>query len=84
MAMESLRREITSSNIPDNIPERAQRLAWLGPPPLFKGEDAAAYDELSAQIAAAMEPADIFEELWVREIVDCDWGCSAYGACRRV
>jgi hypothetical protein len=69
MAMESLRREITSSNIPDNIPERAQRLAWLGPPPLFKGEDAAAYDELSAQIAGAMEPADIFEELWVRDIV---------------
>jgi hypothetical protein len=34
---------------------------------------AAAYDELSAQIAGAMEPADIFEELWVRDLVDCDW-----------
>ena len=74
MAMESLRREITSSNIPDNIPERAQRLAWLGPPPLFKGEDAAAYDELWARIAGAINPADIFEELWVRDIVNCDWG----------
>jgi len=48
MAMESLRREITSSN----NPERARRLAWLGPPPLFEGEDAAAYDELWARIAA--------------------------------
>src|SRR5262249_49119151 len=69
MAMESLRKETTSSN----NPERARRLAWLGPPPLFEGEDAAAYDELSARIAGAMEPADIFEEIWVRDIVDCDW-----------
>jgi hypothetical protein len=70
MATESIRREITSSN----IPERARRLAWLGPPPLFEGEDAAAYDELSAGIAGAMNPADIFEELWVRDIIDGDWG----------
>ena len=69
MAMESLRREITSSN----NPERARRLAWLGPPPLFEGEDAAAYDELWARIAGAINPADIFEELWVRDIVDGDW-----------
>jgi len=69
MAMESLRREITSSN----NPERARRLAWLGPPPLFEGEDAAAYDELSARIADAMNPADIFEELWARDIIDGDW-----------
>ena len=69
MAMESLRREITSSN----NPERARRLAWLGPPPLFEGEDAAAYDELWARIAGGINPADIFEELWVRDIVDGDW-----------
>jgi hypothetical protein len=69
MAMESLRKEITSSN----NPERARRLAWLGPPPLFEGEDAAAYDELSARIAGAMEPADIFEEIWVGDIVYCAW-----------
>src|SRR5215475_4326697 len=69
MALESLRKEITSSN---NL-ERTRRLARLGPPPLFEGEDAAAYDELSARIAGAMEPADIFEEIWVGDIVDCDW-----------
>ena len=72
MAMESLRREITSSN----NPERARRLAWLGPPPLFEGEDAAAYDELWARIAGAINPADIFEELWVRDIVNGDWQVS--------
>src|SRR2546423_7014250 len=70
MATESIRREITSSD----IPERARRLAWLGPPPLFEEEDAAAYDELSARIAGAMNPADIFEELWVRDIIGSDWG----------
>src|SRR5215472_1186031 len=63
----------TTENPSTSLPERAQRLAWLGPPPLFKGEDAAAYDELSARIAGAMEPADIFEEIWVGDIVDCDW-----------
>ena len=72
MAMESLRREITSSN----NPERARRLAWLGPPPLFEGEDAAAYDELSARIAGAVKPADIFEEIWARDIADLDWEVS--------
>jgi hypothetical protein len=64
--------EITSSN----IPERARRLAWLGPPPLFEGEDAAAYDELSARIAEAMKPEDIFVELWARDIANLDWGVS--------
>src|SRR5215472_12512359 len=63
----------TTENPSTSLPERAQRLAWLGPPPLFKGEDAAAYDELSARIAGAMEPADIFEEIWVGDIVDGDW-----------
>jgi len=72
MAMESLRREITSSN----NPERARRLAWLGPPPLFEGEDAAAYDELWARIAGAMKPEDIFVELWARDIADLDWEVS--------
>jgi hypothetical protein len=62
--------EITSSG----IPERTRRLAWLGPPPLFEGEDRAAYDGLLARISGAMNPADIFEEVWVRDIVDLSWG----------
>ena len=72
MAMESLRREIISSD----IPERARRLAWLGPPPLFEGGDAAAYDERLARIAEAMKPEDIFVELWARDIADLDWEVS--------
>jgi len=61
--------EVTSPN----VPERARRFAWLGPPPLFEGEDTAAYDELLARISGAMKPADIFEEVWVRDIVDLGW-----------
>ena len=54
---------------------RAQvpRLLPFGPPPLLDGEDGAAYDELLAQISAAVKPADILEEIWVRDTVDLTW-----------
>jgi hypothetical protein len=75
MSTESISKtEITSSN----IPERARRLAWLGPPLLFKGENAAAYDELSARVADAVKPEDIFVELWVRDFVDNEWDVLRY------
>src|SRR5262245_32663466 len=53
--------------------ERAGRLAWLGPPPLLEGEDAAAYDDLLRRISGAVKPSDIFEEIWVQDIVDLVW-----------
>jgi hypothetical protein len=52
---------------------RAGRLALFGPAPLFEGEDTAAYDELLVRISGAVKPADIFEEIWVRDIVDLVW-----------
>jgi hypothetical protein len=64
-----IKTEIASSN----LPEPAGRLAWLGPPPLFEGEDTAAYDELLARISGAVKPTDIFEEIWVGDIVDLVW-----------
>jgi hypothetical protein len=64
-----IKTEIASSN----LPEPAGRLAWLGPPPLFEGEDTAAYDELLARISGAVKPTDIFEEIWVADIVDLVW-----------
>jgi hypothetical protein len=45
----------------------------FGPAPLTEGEDAAAYDELLLRISAAVRPHDIFEEIWVRDIVDLVW-----------
>src|SRR5499433_4596749 len=58
---------------PTSPPERAGRLALSGPPPLLEGEDTAAYDELLVQISGAVKPADILEEIWVRDIVDLVW-----------
>ena len=56
-----------------SLPERPERLAWLGPPPLFEGEDTAAYDELLSRISGAVKPTDILEEIWVRDVVDLVW-----------
>src|ERR1700682_5951683 len=45
----------------------------FGPAPLIEGEDAGAYDELLLRISAAVRPHDIFEVIWVRDIVDLVW-----------
>jgi len=58
---------------PTSPPERAGRLALFGPPPLLEGEDTAAYDELLVRISGAVKPADILEEIWVRDVVDLVW-----------
>src|SRR2546421_676247 len=51
----------------------ARRSVPFGPPPLIEGEDAAAYDELLTCVSAAVNPADILEDIWVRDIVDFVW-----------
>ena len=58
------------STTPTSPPERAGRLALFGPPPLLEGEDTAAYDEFLVRISGAVKPTDIFEEIWIREIVE--------------
>jgi hypothetical protein len=45
----------------------------IGPPALLEGEDGAAYDELTVRFRSAIEPADVIEEIWVRDIVDLVW-----------
>src|SRR5882724_9345772 len=62
-----------SSTTPASLPERAGRLALFGRPPLLEGEDTAAYDELLVRISGAVKPTDIFEEIWIRDIVDLVW-----------
>jgi hypothetical protein len=56
-----------------SLSQGAGRLALFGPPPLLEGEDTAAYDDLLVRISGAVKPADIFEEIWVRDIVDLVW-----------
>jgi len=58
---------------PANLPATLARSAAFGPPPLVGGEDAAAYEALRARVAVAVAPADVLEEMWVRDVVDLDW-----------
>jgi len=68
----------TTENTSTSLPGRARRLAWLGPPPLFKGEDAAVYHELSDRIVDALKPEDKLEDIWLRDFVDCEWDVLRY------
>ena len=45
----------------------------LGPPVLLVGENRDTYDSLLARVTAAVDPCDIIEEFWVRDVVDLVW-----------
>lgn len=45
----------------------------LGPPALLKDEDPDVFEELSARISAMLKPADILEQIWVRDFVYFVW-----------
>lgn len=45
----------------------------LGPPALLHGEDRGAYDALHAKITGYVEPKDIIETMFVRDIIDLQW-----------
>ena len=55
--------------------KKTQRLRrdFFGPPPLLKGEDAAAFYQFLAKVTAAVKPADFLEEIFVRDFVELDW-----------
>jgi hypothetical protein len=55
------------------LPALPESQVLFGPRPLIAGEDAAAYDDLFARVTKAVAPADILEELWVRDVVDLFW-----------
>ena len=60
------------SNDPQSTTEPA-RFTCFGPAPLLEGEDSAGYDELLAHVSGAIKPADIIEEIWIRDIVALTW-----------
>jgi hypothetical protein len=49
------------------------KLSLFGPPPLVAGEDSVGYDQLLERVSGAVRPGDIFEEIWVRDLVDNTW-----------
>jgi hypothetical protein len=55
------------------LPDRGEPIQLFGPPPLFEGEDTKAYDELLTRISTVVKPADILEDIWVRDLVDLTW-----------
>lgn len=55
------------------LPPGKSLASGFGSPPLLKGEDVAAYQELADKISEAINPVDAIEELWARDIVDLFW-----------
>ena len=51
-------------------PDYGEHSALFGPPPLFDGEDTKIYDQLLTQVSTTVMPTDIFEDIWVRDVVD--------------
>jgi len=52
---------------------RAGVSAPFGSPPLIDGENSAEYDELLTRVSATVNPADILEDILVRDVVDLTW-----------
>lgn len=48
-------------------------LQFAGPIRLISGENSASYDELLARVTSTIKPADMIEEMWVRDLVDLLW-----------
>src|SRR5215813_9537981 len=58
----------------DHLPTTSSSgLLALAPLSLINGEDAAAYDDLAIRIRAVLQPRDVFEELWARDVADLAW-----------
>jgi hypothetical protein len=51
----------------------AGHLEIFGPPPLLDGESQEVYETLLARVTGTVNPKDIIEEIWVRDIVDLVW-----------
>jgi hypothetical protein len=50
----------------------------FGPAPILDGEDSKAYDALLARVSGDVTASDIFEEIWVRDVVDLTWEILRY------
>ena len=45
----------------------------FGSPALWEGEDPKAFDDLASRIRDLVKPEDIFEDLWVQDLIDDSW-----------
>jgi len=70
---------VTTSTVTTSIPNTlaaSSDSGVLGPAILVAGESSEAYDSLFARIRAVVEPADMLEEIWVRDVTDLAWEVS--------
>src|SRR3569833_2158938 len=58
---------------PPRIANKATPMNVFGPAPLIEGEDEDAYNDILQRISEAIQPKDVFEEIWVREMTDLSW-----------
>ena len=61
------------STIPATTSSNLNDPTYFGSPPLMEGEDFSDYERFLNQVIATVKPQDIFERMWVRDIVDCEW-----------
>jgi hypothetical protein len=59
-------------------PDQQQYFDLLGPPAIVEGEDEARYGRLLAGIVQTVQPVDVLEWIWVRDIVDQQWELLRY------
>ena len=45
----------------------------LGPPPVLPNESLVDYEGLKARLRAKIDPQDVLEEIWLRDILDLQW-----------
>ena len=57
---------------------KAESLAFLSSATLLTGENASEYDQLVRAVAEKVKPTDIFEEIWVGDIVYLVWQTLRY------
>ena len=62
---------VTNSAIPSLVPPEVQAL--LGDPPVLTGEDDGLYHTLMEQFAKLVEPQDMIEWWWVKDMTDHSW-----------
>jgi hypothetical protein len=70
------RNEVIKGHAIQVIPEEIRLL--LGGPPLIGGEDGALYSQLLSRVAVFVDPQNIIEWLYVRDILDHDWEIRRY------
>lgn len=68
--------EVTATALAEVIP--GDILSLFGAPPLVGGENRGLYERLRCQVALAVEPQNVIEWLYIKDVVDLDWEIRRY------